>query len=101
MQAIYSLFWHFFCSVKLIYKTWQATERFTDMDKLNLVKFAYGGLVLGLCHFLLLPQNDGRFKSGQKRLENNHFVLLDHEHVHPAQALHGGTRKRHPSPRSR
>ena len=34
------------------------------------VKFAYGGLILGLSQFYLLPQlpqkNDARFKSGQK-----------------------------------
>jgi len=30
-------------------------ERFTYLDKLDLVKFAYGGLVLGLSLFLLLP----------------------------------------------
>ena len=33
-----------------------STERFKSLDKLNLVKFAYGGLVLGSSQFLLLHQ---------------------------------------------
>jgi len=44
---------------------------FTYVDKLNLVKFVYGDLVLSL--FLIYPQppqKDTCFKSGQKRLEN-------------------------------
>jgi len=32
------------------------TERFIYLDKLNLVKFAFGDLVLGLSQFLLLLQ---------------------------------------------
>ena len=32
------------------------TVRITDEDKLNLVKFGIGGLVLGSSQFLLLPQ---------------------------------------------
>jgi len=32
------------------------TERISDLDKLNLVKFAYSGLVLGWSKFLKLPQ---------------------------------------------
>ena len=41
--------------------------RIKDLDKLNLVKLAYGGLVLGSIQFLLLPQKkDDSFKSGQK-----------------------------------
>ncbi len=31
-------------------------ERLKDLDILTLVKFAYGGLVLGLSHFGPLPQ---------------------------------------------
>jgi hypothetical protein len=30
-------------------------ERFTDLDKLDLIKLANGGLVLGLSQYLLLP----------------------------------------------
>jgi len=32
------------------------TERFTDLDKLNLIKFALSGLVLGSSQFLKLSQ---------------------------------------------
>ena len=32
------------------------TEGFTDLDKLNMFKFAYGSMVLVLSKFLLLPQ---------------------------------------------
>ncbi len=44
-------------------------------------KFAYGGLILGLSQFTLLPQlplskNDAQFKSGQYRLVNIHLALL-------------------------
>ena len=38
--------------VHLIYHT----ECVRDLDKLNLVKFGYGGLGLGSSQFLLLPQ---------------------------------------------
>ena len=38
-----------------------------DLDKLNLVKLAYGGLVLGLCKFApAASKNDAHFKNGQK-----------------------------------
>ena len=42
-------------------------------------KFVYGGPVLGLSQFLLLPQlpqNDARFKSGLNKLKNNHLASL-------------------------
>jgi len=45
-----------------------AKERFTDLEKLDLGKFSYDGLVLGSRHFLLLPLPP-RFKSGQTRLK--------------------------------
>ena len=52
-----------------------------DLDKFNLVKFAYGGLVLGPRQFLVMyappaSKNDALFKSCQKRLKNDHFNLL-------------------------
>ena len=49
-----------------------ATECVWDLDKLNLVKFGYDGLVIGLRKFLLLSKAalkiDARFKRGQKWL---------------------------------
>ena len=34
-----------------------------DLNKLNLVKLGYGGLVLGSSQFLLLPQNSNVIKT--------------------------------------
>jgi len=49
-----------------------------DMDKLNLVKIGWGGLVLHIswyCHSFL--KNDYHFKSGQKRLKiDYHYSLV-------------------------
>ncbi len=51
------------------------TERFTDLDKLNLLM-----VVLGLSQFSLLfhlPQNkNARIKSGQNLLKNDHIASL-------------------------
>jgi len=50
-----------------------------DLDKINLATFYYGGLFLGLNQFLILPaasKHDTRFKSGQKRLENNQLAIF-------------------------
>ncbi len=59
--------------------TWYS-ERFGDLDKLNFVRLHNGGMVLGSNQFLLLPKlplkDDAHFKSGQKRLKNNHLDLL-------------------------
>ncbi len=42
-------------------------------------KFNYGGSILSLSQFLLLPQlpqkNEACFKGGKNRLKNNHFYL--------------------------
>ncbi len=45
------------------------TERFTDLQRPNLVKFAYGGLVYNTAS--AASKNDNGFKSGQKRLKNS------------------------------
>jgi hypothetical protein len=60
-------------------KAMHDTECFTDLDNLNLVKFASEGLVLGpsqFSQFLTASKNNAPFKSDQKRLENNHLVTL-------------------------
>ena len=79
--------------------SWTDTECVRDLDKLNLVKLCYGGMVLGLSQFLILTQlstaskNDISLKSGQKWLKNNHldflvyirdtlFTKLDHTFYH-------------------
>ena len=50
------------------------TECVTDLDKFNLVKLGYGGLVLASSQFLLLAQF--LQKKGQKWHKNNHLALL-------------------------
>ena len=51
-----------------------------DLDKLNTLKLAYGGLGLGSSQCLLLPElpqkNDTRSKNGQNRLKNNHHASI-------------------------
>jgi hypothetical protein len=51
---------------------------FTNFDKPNLVKFAYGGLVFWLEPIFTdaptASRNDTHFKSGQKRLKNSHLT---------------------------
>ncbi len=51
-----------------LYKTLHRRPAIKDLNKLNLVKFACGGLVLGVIQ--LAPgasKNDAQFKSGQKK----------------------------------
>jgi len=59
---------------------WTHTESFKDLEKLNFVKIAYGGLALGSSQILIVPmlphKNNACFKSGQKWLENNNFATL-------------------------
>jgi len=47
------------------------TERFTDLDKLNLFTLAYGGKVLDSSRFSLLPQQP------LKRLLDSKVVKID------------------------
>ncbi len=56
-------------------------ERFTDLDKLNFVTFAYGIIVLGYSTFSniiasTVSKNDIRFKSGQNwfKTKSSKFV---------------------------
>jgi len=52
---------------------------FSDLDKLNMVKFAYGNLVLGSSDLGYCPKchkNDNHFKSSQKRHKINFPALL-------------------------
>lgn len=56
------------------------TERFTDFDMLDLVKFAWW--LFDLRHEPIsdtaqaVSKNDARFNNGQKRFENNHLMLV-------------------------
>jgi hypothetical protein len=45
------------------------------LDKLNLVKLSYGGEVL-LITGTVATKNEAHFKSGQKRLENDHLKSM-------------------------
>jgi len=61
----------------LIMKDWKYLYlrfmHFTDLDKLDLVKISYGGLILGSCQ---AASNNGiLFKRGQNRLKYNHLSL--------------------------
>ena len=53
-----------------------SAECVTDLDKLNLLKLGYGGLVLGLRQFLRLPQLAPKTLLASKGLEDNHLALL-------------------------
>ena len=68
-----------------------STDRFKDLDKLNLVMApGYGGLVLGISQILILPsclKNDTRFKTCHKRLENNHLASLVTHYVQSGHVL--------------
>ena len=54
--------------MKIIFKFHKKsnTERFTDLDKLNLDKFAYGDLFLGSSQFSLLPKLAQKMKLSSK-----------------------------------
>ena len=56
-----------------------ATECYTVLDKLHLVKFAYTDFRVEPILSAVLAaskKNGAYFKSGQNRLKNNHFDLL-------------------------
>ena len=63
-----------------------ASERFTYLNKLNLVQFSYCGLILGSRQFFKIAQaaskNDTRFKSGQNWPKNTHLARLNFWHTH-------------------
>ncbi len=73
-----------FISLSLKYwKTWKrrcSSERFTDLYKLNLGKFAYVGLVLVSCQFLILLQrplkNNAAFKSSPKETSEQVWAIF-------------------------
>ena len=55
-----------------------ASIHIMDLDKLNLVNHGYCGLILGSSQFCYCASclKKYHFKSGQKRLKNNHLTLL-------------------------
>jgi len=71
---------HWEIQLAQICETLCRTERLTNLDKLKLVKFSYGGMALGLSLFSTLPppasKNDASFKGGQMRLKTNHLASL-------------------------
>jgi len=58
------------------------TERFTDLEKINLVNFLwlFGFWILGSSQYFVnaptASKNDSLLKSGQKRLKNNNLAFL-------------------------
>ena len=47
-----------------------------DLDKLNLVTFGYGGLVLGSCQFLLLPQLPQKMILNSKVVKKDSKIII-------------------------
>ena len=65
---------------KLLVK-YKSRERFTDLDQLNLFKLSsgYDSKVWGYFRYSQisrLQKNGANFKSGQKKLKNNHLNLF-------------------------
>ncbi len=59
------------------FEPWYSTERFTDLDKLNVVIVVYSFRLKPI--FTTAPaasKNDAHFKSGQNGLKNNHVASL-------------------------
>ena len=52
------------------------TERFTDLDKFNLVKFSYGGLVLGSGQFLQCPQLPQGMTLASKVVKSDSKIII-------------------------
>ena len=55
-------------------------KRFTDLENLDLIKFAYGGLILDPSQFLLLHL-EMMFASKETRKKSPGFVSLDMRHT--------------------
>ena len=52
------------------------TVRIKDLDKLNLIKLAYGGLVLGLNYILLLPQLPHKIMLASKVVKRDSKIII-------------------------
>jgi len=65
---------------RALYFVKRLQERFTDFDKLDLVKFAWW--LFDFRHEPIsdtapaVSKNDARFKNGQKIFENNYLIML-------------------------
>ena len=57
-------------------KTVTCSRQELDVDKLNLVKLCYCGLVLGLRHFLQLPQLPQKMRFAAKVVKSNLKIII-------------------------
>jgi len=59
-----------------------STELFTDLGKLNFIKFTFGGLVLGSTQFLQLHQLPLKMMHASKVVKSDSKIIISFQTLH-------------------